>query len=871
MPASHRFEHLSLVLSKSGPAFFPQARISEDPTTATNKANRSTHAAGLRGLTGNVSSNWQTQQQTRIQDGLPAIDAGIPLLLRIDTSLDLDDLRGQFQFEIVSEQEDGFVIVASEDLDLTEFRQKLTEFDGGVRGSANVAKIHELREDLTQEERLRRILTETLFQEWPTIADDSLHVYDVSITCIGNWDVPKPFRPRKNWGAHANQRHMEGRAAEIATAYEQWDELQYQRSNQARLIVDFHDGKIVSEFHGKPTAKRAIPDYFTMRIRMSGKGYHDFVLNYPYIFAVEEPDDIETPQQIARDLKAAVAQIDIDPPDALAPAVCVIDSGMQEEHVWLEPGIDKATSHCFLPGVSDSDVADYVKPGGHGTRVGGAVLHGEDVPKSGTIALENWIQNARVLDNDCDMPTEMFPPSVLREVVKRYHEGKRKTRIFNHSINANASCRTRHMSAWAAEIDLLCNDCDILIIQSSGNVRYSHPVPFPGIREHLAAGRTYPDYLGENACRIANPAQSFQALTVGSIAHGTFDDGVWRSLAPENGHPSAFSRAGLGIWGSIKPEVVEYGGDCLVTNAVPPDVDTPQVGRKCYPELVRSTLHHGPAFDRDVVGTSFAAPKVARIAARLQSILPDEPCLLYRALIIQSARWPEWAKSLPQADQADLLRRIGYGLPDIHRATENTDYRTTYITHQERSLGAGDCHVYQVPIPDDLRRPGSDYNIRIDVTLSYAAAPRRTRRTRRGYLATWLDWRSIRKGESIGAFLTRSLKSDDERIEEGSGGLGWTIHEMSQHGLPGVTRQIGTAQKDWAYVKSHALPDDLCIAVRGHRGWSNDPDSVARYTLAVTIEIVGQEIPVYELLRTATLELQSEVEAEVEAELELEV
>ena len=137
----------------------------------------------------------------------------------------------------------------------------------------------------------------------------------------------------------------------------------------------------------------------------------------------------------------------IQPPDPKAPAVCVIDSGIQEGHFWLEPGIDKAESHCFLPGVASTDVADYVPPSGHGTRVAGAVLHGETVPTTGLVRLEAWVQNARVL-NECNRmpPAEMFPPAVIRDVVKHYHEGKRKTRIFNHSINADAPCRTlRHV------------------------------------------------------------------------------------------------------------------------------------------------------------------------------------------------------------------------------------------------------------------------------------------------------------------------------------------------------------------------------------------------------------------------------------------
>ena len=606
---SHQFEYLPLVLREHGPARFPQAPQPEDATTASNKANRAGHAGGLAARATSVSSNWQTRQAARLQAGLPQIEVGIPLLLKIDPSLDLDELRKQFHFEIISEYEDGFVIVASEEVDLSDFQQKLTDFVGSVTGSANVARIHELREDLTQEERLQRVLTDTLLQEWSTIADDSRYICDVSITCVGDWEVPNKPKRNPRWKDETWARRENEWSNQRLDAYEKWDALKDQRLDAIRGIIDHYQANILMDVDNVDAEALTLPDSFTLRIEISGKGLKDLVLSYPYIFEVAEPDDIETPQQIARQLKEAAARLDIQAPDDDAIAVCVIDSGIQEEHLWLEPGIDKDTSHCFLPGVSDTDVADYVPPGGHGTRVAGAVLYGEEIPKSGVVKLETWVQNARVLDNDCNMPQEMFPPAVLREVVKRYHEGNRKTRIFNHSINADAPCRTRHMSAWAAEIDLLCNDYDVLIIQSSGNLKFSRPAPRPGIAEHLAAGTQYPDYLGENACRVANPSQSFQALTVGSVAYGALETPGWRSFASENGHPSAFSRAGLGIWESIKPEVVEYGGDCLHTAGDTPTVDTPQDGRDCYPELVRSTMHGGPAFDRDEVGTSFAAPK----------------------------------------------------------------------------------------------------------------------------------------------------------------------------------------------------------------------------------------------------------------------
>jgi hypothetical protein len=76
-------------------------------------------------------------------------------------------------------------------------------------------------------------------------------------------------------------------------------------------------------------------------------------------------------------------------------------------------------------------------------------------------------------------------------------------------------------------------------------------------------------------------------------------------------------------------------------------------------------------------------------------------------------------------------------------------------------------------------------------------------------------------------------------------------------------------QKDWAYIKSNALPEDFCVAVRGHKGWSKDPDNTASYTLAVTVEIVGKEIEIYDPLRAAVQELQAELEVgEVEVEVD---
>ncbi|ARK40571.1 protease [Burkholderia pseudomallei] len=850
---------------------------------------RQAHSVALETAAQALSANWQARKAQRQAAGgsLPDIPAGIPILLQIDTGLDLDALRAKFEFEIVAEQEEGYVIVASEDIQLAAFRAMVQGFAVTVHGSATIAQVHTLFDDPNQTDRLGHILSEHLMASWGNIDDDQLYIVDIGIACAGTQEIPpRPTRGKRATDAQWAAKEFEW-SEKRTSAYNEWDDIKFEREASIQKFTEFYHAEILHLIDSADFDAGVLPDSFTVRLKISGKGLKDFVLNYPYIFEVVEPEDIALPQNQTQQGAQAAPAVTPVAPDVGAPAVCVIDSGIQEAHVLLQPGIDQATSHCFLPGEAPTAVADEVAPGGHGTRIAGAVLYGEDVPAEGAPQLPFWIQNARVLDAQNAMPVELFPPEALRKAVERFNDGPRQTRIYNHSINAHGYCRTRYMSSWAAEIDQLCNERDILVVQSAGNLPLQGTSPFLGIADHLSAGRDYPGYLEENAARIANPGQSLQALTVGSIAYDTAELGAWRTFATQPAGPSAFSRSGPGIWNVIKPEVVEYGGDAVRTNNVPPDIQAGGRIPTACPNLVRSTLHGpGPAADRDAAGTSYATPKVARIAAQIQRVLPEEPALLYRALVVQSAQWPAWAEDLltllrnppPDMSQAEkqalfaaassAFRCLGFGIPDEARATTNTDHRTTLITSSDTEIHAGECHIYQVPIPAELRQQADEFDIRIDVTLSYVAQPRRTRRNLRGYLSTWVDWKASKLGEGLRDFRVRAMKdaTNDEAPLPGST-LPWVLHDKPQDGLiRDFKRNSGTVQKDWAVVRSNSLPDHFCIAVVGHQGWSHDPDSTARYVLAVTFEILGSEITIYEPLRAAIAELQAQTEAEIEAD-----
>ncbi len=889
MPNGHNFEYLPLVLSSFGPALikaFPKAA----PQTQANRQAPAAHSAALSRSATELSSTWRSVSQQREAQHLPALPQGIPILVKVDPILDLGDLRDKFDFEIVAEHDDGYVIVASADVDLTAFRALVDDFSDDVYGSAKIASVHQLFSDPSQTDRLSRILSDQLQLAWPHIQDHAVFTVDVGIACTGTTEVPpKPKKgKRDNDAAWARKESAWSRTR--ADAYDKWDQIRMAREAEFDHFVNSYGAQILSIVDGETTRAAVLPDSFTARLRIVGRGLKDLILNYPYVFEVVEFEEIGILAQVSEGDPVPPSAVSPLPPDQNAPAVCVIDSGIQEGHVLLAPAIDTQSSFCFLPGESSTSVGDMVPPGGHGTRVAGAVLYGEVVPQDGHPQLLVWLQNARVLNKNNQMPKELFPPQAIRAVVEKFYHGERRTRIFNHSINASTYCRTRHMSSWAAEIDILSEQYDVLVIQSAGNLPIAGLPPYLGVKDYIASGNEYPAYLAQKSARIANPGQSLQALTVGSIGYGAQSFGMWKTFASETSQPSAFSRSGPGIWKVIKPEVVEYGGDNARNQITPPDIQPGGRIPAACPELVRSTLFPpGPASSRDEVGTSYAAPKVARLAAELQTLLPAEPALLYRALIVQSARWPAWAESVLDALRAGntgapfetdelrarasrILSSMGYGLPDAARATRNTDHRTTLITTGDVSICARECHVYQVPIPPQLRGQADEFDVRIDVTLSWVATPRRTRRNLRRYLSTWVDWKSSKLGEGLQDFRARALKDEDPGAVPLAGStFPWTLHEMPDWGLiRDVRRSGGTVPKDWAIVKSNTLPDHFCIAVVGHQGWSFDPDSTARYALAVSLEVMGQEIAIYEPLRAAVTELQAEIElAETEVEIDL--
>lgn len=835
----HAYSHLPLPRVVTGRPR-RRGRDNERETQETrNLQNRAGHARALTDACNRVIDNLQRWRRERDESEAHPLPAGVPLFLKTEPGIELDFLRTAFDFEVIAEIEEGYILVASEDIELSELLNKAAEFEQSVRGSGAVAKVYSLIEDADdRSHRLERLLSPQLLSLWPTLPDDLEIKVDLGIACTGTQTVPN--RPEQD--EDETDQHYQGRLDSYNRRMADWwaafDELMREREDQVGKLVGSYDGEVL-----KQTNDVVFPDSFTVRVRVPMKGLRDIVFNYPYLFEVAEPDIITSPEPGEPEFDDEELP-DAEPPDEGAPTVAVVDSGVQEGHPLVSPAIRGEMSVSFVPG--DAGVDDMVAPDGHGTRVTGALLYPYGhVP--GSHKLPCWVCNIRVLDASNSLSDALSPQDYVGRVVNHLGRFPNPPRIVNHSISSAIGYRHRYMSAWGAAIDQVSYEQDLLFIQAAGNLRVnSRAFPHRAVNHHLQSHRAYPDYILREECRVANPAQSFQAVTVGSIS-ATEWEGVDRKTVAGAGQPSAFTTSGLGIWGSIKPDVVEVGGDLSVDKSQPP-ISAPHAD--CSVELVRANLAPGGQVARDAIGTSFAAPRVAYLASRIQQLLPDEPTLLYRALIANAARWPEWCE---ERDPEEVLRMIGYGVPSEPLATASSDERVTLITQGLQEISASEAHVYRIPIPDELRGPSMNSRIRIDVTLSYAALPRRTRRNPRGYLSTWADWKSCCKHESYESFAARVVEElKGQAPRDSNAQIDWMLREDARSGqVRQVNRSIGTLQKDWVVMPAHELPSDFSIAVFGHRGWDKNSEKKAKYALAVSIEALDGDLKLYAPIQLA--------------------
>ena len=535
------------------------------------------------------------------------------------------------------------------------------------------------------------------------------------------------------------------------------------------------------------------------------------------------------------------------------PYVCLLDTGVNRGHRLLAPALASDDLHTVEPGWGTDD------NNGHGTWMAGLALAGNLthlLAGNNPVEINHRLESVKLLPQDGATGTNPHYHGYLTaEAVARPEiTASIRRRVFGMTITARDNRDRGQPSAWSAMIDSLSIDV---------NGYGANPQLFV-----VAAGNTdnkaWTEYPHSNDTDgIHDPAQAWNALTVGAytdlVRITEPDASDYMPVAPGGGL-SPFSTTSL-IWQDhwpLKPDIVLEGGNVGKNSLGPVDMSS----------LSLLTTNNQPA-DRSFTttnATSAATALAARLAAQVLAVYPEFWPETVRALIVHSAEWTNTMKRqfLPnkplKRDYQDLLRRCGFGVPDLDRALWSVGNSLTMVIEEnlhpfKREPNSSptptfrDMHFHDLPWPRDVLEDLGETRVEMRITLSYFIEPnpsRRGVRSRYRYESHGLRFDVKRPLESTDEFRKRiNLAARDE--EEGTRYSGndpsWLIGSQRRH--------RGSLHSDIWRGTAADLASRGNIAVYPALGWWKTRhsleryDQTARYALIVSIKAPEVDVDLY--------------------------
>jgi len=380
--------------------------------------------------------------------------------------------------------------------------------------------------------------------------------------------------------------------------------------------------------------------FVLLRVKLT-KAILDQIIQLKEVSRVDRPADIQfNPFKLTH---PNVQDIGFYSPDENATGILVIDSGIVSNHPMLEKCIGGEEN--FQSG--ERETHDTI---GHGTAVAGCAAYG-DIAESlikKEFTPSNWLFSAKVMyaeqGFDGGINAQYDPEKLIEHQFKDAVESflsnpEYHIKVVNISLgNSNEVWHkhyTRQLPLAALIDELAFTFPHVVFIVSAGNKS-----PLEDFETIAAVIENYPNYLTENNnFKIINPATSALALTIGSIAEEVkieeerFPKGAEniKTAIAQQFQPSPFTRTGMGINGMIKPELVEYGGNMILSESY---------GRIIEDKGGKLALLNNQVTDNLIkfdIGTSFSAPKVAHLAGQIANKFPDKSANFIKNMLLVGA------------------------------------------------------------------------------------------------------------------------------------------------------------------------------------------------------------------------------------------
>ena len=542
------------------------------------------------------------------------------------------------------------------------------------------------------------------------------------------------------------------------------------------------------------------------------------LLNFRDVRQVDLPPRYQLDFTLLQLTAAAIGAVPAPPPDS--PGVVVLDTGLATNHPVLGPAVGDAQGFAG-DGGSAADAT------GHGTGVAGVALYGDVQARaqSGSFIPSIRLFSGRIADTEDSESTQLIENRVANAVA--YFSQNYKSKVFNLSFgDERRPYHGGHVDRLAATLDTLARQYGVLFVVSAGN--------FAGTDRRPRNWRSeYPEYLFADEARIIDPAPALNVLTVGSLAQHEVarmgvrfpNDPTYQPVARRD-EPSPFSRTGPGHGRSIKPELVEYGGNFCVNAGA--QLSWTHALRDVGELTTNRDFATQGLFILEC-GTSYSAARVSHLATAILGVYPNASPNLLRALLVAHAEVPE-ATAARFPDHDKLLRVAGYGRPVQDAALYSSEKRVTLVS--EESLPDEQHHFYEVPLPDDFFVAPARRERRITVTLAHCPGVRRTRIEYKQNRLTFRIVRAASLDEVTGAY--RQLRADESEPNIPEEGFlpTPTVREASTvQRATHVFRQVNAGHRGRPYF----------VVVTNRRAPWNAAESSEPYALVVVVEDRSEE------------------------------
>lgn len=545
----------------------------------------------------------------------------------------------------------------------------------------------------------------------------------------------------------------------------------------------------------------------------------------------------------------------LTPVPAGAPAVCLLDTGLNHGHPLIAPATTLDDLHTYKPawGLDDRQ--------GHGTPMAGLALYGDLVDVMATVGphpLTHGVESVKMF-NRADQHRPDLYGAVTVESVNRVELRPARRRAYCMAITATDDRDRGRPSSWSAAIDDLASgrtdSVRRLILISAGNT-------------DLSARRHYPDANLTDG--VHDPAQAWNALTIGGYTEKALIDQAkypgWQALAAAGdlAPASCTSLTWKRTRWPVKPDIVlEAGNMGRHADFADPDYIDDRL------QLLSTAHDFGAAKPLVAFGdTSGATALAARLATMLWAKYPNLTPEAVRALMVHSAAWTPAMLArftTPEGfvDHEGLLRCFGYGVPNARQLLSSGDNSLTLIAqgsitpfHKDgTAIKPREMKLHALPWPREELAQLLDTPVTMRVTLSYFVEPNpgaRGWQTKFGYQSHGLRFVAKRARESAQAFEKRINKAAREQDYDADhfGDTGkWLLQwNSSLVSLGSVRTNI------WQGTAADLAARDRIAVVPTYGWWNKRPNlegyvKASHYALIVTI--ATPETDIYTPVATA--------------------